>query len=458
MTPASIEIHPPPPVLDIVRTLHAAGHETWCVGGAVRDAIMGQVNLDWDLATAARPQQVRRLFSRTIPVGIEFGTVGVLDANGRMHEITTFRRDIQHDGRHAIVEFGASLDDDLARRDFTINAIAFDPINNQIHDPFHGQRDLTEKLVRAVGVANERFIEDRLRALRALRFAARFGFTIESDTWTAIVASAPYLSRLSPERVKQEIEKTLDQVRCPSVAFQRWRDSGAFASVVPALSNVSDQTLSAVDQLLPLATATKPQRRIVRLAALFSGGSGTEAGRSLRALRFSNVDVAWTSALVAAWHQRGSALATAAIQNDAIPAETLRRLVSDVGRLHIGPFIRLASAHWAAARQCGMAAPAPATARSLHKRLLQTAFRDPVDVGSLAIDGDDLRRLGVPPGPAYKDILARLLDDVLTNPDHNTTAWLEARVPGVVAQLPESQSASSSHGRSNHAKCERHDE
>ena len=120
-------------MLAIARTLIDAGHETWCVGGAVRDALLGIAHLDWDLATAARPEVVRRLFRRTIPVGIQFGTVGVLDATGRMHEVTTFRRDVRTDGRHAEVEFGVSLHDDLARRDFTINAMAWYPTGELVH-------------------------------------------------------------------------------------------------------------------------------------------------------------------------------------------------------------------------------------------------------------------------------------------------------------------------------------
>src|SRR6266566_503377 len=117
-----IALYPPPPVLEIADQLENAGFEAWCVGGAIRDALLGHPDLDWDLATSATPAQVRELFGmrRTIPVGVEFGTVGVLDRNGTMHEVTTFRRDVRTDGRHAEVEFGVSLDDDLARRDFTI--------------------------------------------------------------------------------------------------------------------------------------------------------------------------------------------------------------------------------------------------------------------------------------------------------------------------------------------------
>jgi tRNA nucleotidyltransferase (CCA-adding enzyme) len=411
---------------------------------------MGHANLDWDLATAARPQQVRRLFDRTIPVGIEFGTVGVLDAAGHMHEVTTFRRDVHHDGRHAVVEFGASLDEDLARRDFTINAIAFDPVENRLHDPFHGRDDLTAKVVRAVGNADARFVEDRLRALRAIRFAARFHFDIEPETWNAIVDSAPYLSRLSPERVKQEIEKTLDQVRRPSVAFSRWRDAGAFATVVPALAGVRDATLSAVDCLLALGTAAKPQRRILRLAALFSDCTGEVAERALRDLRFSNVDIAWTSALVAAWNREGPALIAAMQRQHTLSPEAQRRLVAGVGRLRIGPFVRLASAHWAVAEKISYDGRSSATVRQLHKQLLRSAFHDPVDVGSLVIDGDDLRRLGVPPGPVYGKVLAQLLDDILTDPGRNTVAWLEARVPAVLAALPASGNPARTSGRRRH--------
>src|SRR3982750_1297375 len=173
-------LDPPETVRGIAKRLEEAGFETWCVGGAVRDALLGHPHLDWDLATAAKPPDVRKLFKRTVPVGIEFGTIGVLDHNNIMHEVTTFRRDVQTDGRHAVVEFGASLEEDLARRDFTINAIAYGPDTRELRDPFQGRADLEHRLVRAVGVAADRMREDRLRALRAMRFAARFGFAIET--------------------------------------------------------------------------------------------------------------------------------------------------------------------------------------------------------------------------------------------------------------------------------------
>src|SRR6185312_4127584 len=198
-------MQPPATVVGITRVLEAAGHEAWCVGGGVRDALLGIPNLDWDLTTSAKPLQVRKLFRRTVPVGIEFGTVGVLDENNVMHEVTTFRSDVETDGRHAVVKFGDSLEDDLARRDFTINAIAYSPSRDELRDPFGGRHDLEARVLRAVGVPRERMREDRLRALRAIRFASRFGFTIDPATWQAIITSAPHLGRLSPERVQQEI-------------------------------------------------------------------------------------------------------------------------------------------------------------------------------------------------------------------------------------------------------------
>ena len=437
----SSRIVPPPAVLEIVHTLQRAGYETWCVGGAVRDALLGHILLDWDLATAATPPQVRRLFARTIPVGIEFGTVGVLDASGHMHEVTTFRHDVQHDGRHAVVQFGASLDEDLARRDFTINAIAFDPVAGVLRDPFGGQADLAAQLVRAVGEPDERMREDRLRALRAIRFAARFGFALEPETWRAIVASAPHLTRLSPERVKQEIDKTMEQVRAPSTAFIRWRDSGAFAALIPSLATVSDEVLSSIDALPLPGMSTRPQRRILRVAALLSDQNGSESVRVLKALRFSNHEMAWISALVDLWHQHGSSvtdrLLTPSVDHSEADksSHAVRRLASVIGRLRVGAFVRLAAARWSAARNAGRPAPTLAQVRALHRALLHSAFHDALDVGDLAIDGDDVRRAGVAPGPQIGRVLQRLLDDVLDDPSCNTRDALSARATAYASAL-----------------------
>jgi tRNA nucleotidyltransferase (CCA-adding enzyme) len=416
-------LRPPGAVLEIARTLQDAGFEAWCVGGAVRDGLLGLAHLDWDLATSATPPQVRRLFKRTIPVGIEFGTIGVLDRDGRMHEVTTFRRDVRTDGRHAVVEFGASLEEDLARRDFTINAIAFDPLARVLRDPFDGRLDLTRRVVKAVGVAEERMREDRLRALRAIRFAARFDFALDPATWDAIVASAPYLTRLSPERVKQELDKTLEQVARPSSAFARWRDAGAFVALIPVLSSVRADTLAAVDALARPGLLARPLRLGLRLAALFSELDGKQADQALRALRASNQQITTVSTLVDRWHRYGGPL-TATMRTGALPDDAeLRRLAASLGRLRVPAFVRLAAARWTTVPDIKSS-----QVRALYRRLFTIAFREAIEIADLTVDGDDLRRVGVSPGPMLGRTLQRLLDAVIETPALNTREPLLALV------------------------------
>lgn len=419
-------LNPPPAVLEIADRLEEAGYEAWCVGGAIRDALLGHPHLDWDLATSATPAQVRELFGhrRTIPVGVEFGTVGVLDRNGKMHEVTTFRRDVKTDGRHAEVEFGVSLEDDLARRDFTINAIAYSPKLKQVADPFGGQRDLDAKVVRAVGDPDARMREDRLRALRAIRFASRLGFAIEEPTYRAIMDSAPFLGRLSPERVKQELDKTMEQVALPSSALRIWRSSGAFSTLVPELANATDEALAVPDFLAVPGSPVRPARRALRFAALLAEMSAKEAVGVMSRLRASKVEIQLVEALVDRWHRLGAEIARS-LDTMMPPDESqVRRWVASIGRLHVGNFMRLASGIWAARASFGDAAPTPASVRSLYRRMLRSAFRDPIDLGGLAIDGDDLRAAGIPPGKSLGRILGSLLESVIDDPARNTRDWL----------------------------------
>lgn len=429
-------IDPPEAVRELAATLERAGYEAWCVGGAVRDALLGHAHLDWDLATSAPPNDVRRVFRRTVPVGIEFGTVGVFDRDGRMHEVTTFRRDVRTDGRHAEVEFGANLDDDLARRDFTINAIAYSPSRHELRDPFGGRDDLVRGVVRAVGNPRERMKEDRLRALRGLRFAGRFGFTIDDATWRAIAESASHLSRLSRERVKQEIEKTVEQVPIPSLTFRLWRDAGAFAELVPELARVSDVALEAIDAVCKPGTADTSaadrararadQRRLLRLALLFAELNPDEAERTLRELRFSNQQASQITHLVRGWHTLGSEM-TAALAHDAqlAPAH-VRRWAAATGRPAFPLLLRLAAARWAVLRARGILAPSSAATRRFYKQGVRTAYRDPIALADLAVDGDDLVAAGIAPSPALGQILAALRDAVLEDPGRNTRAELLA--------------------------------
>jgi tRNA nucleotidyltransferase (CCA-adding enzyme) len=414
----SAALDPPPEVRRIARKLTEAGFETWCVGGAVRDALLGHAHADWDLATAATPPEVRALFHRTVPHGIEFGTVGVLDRHGVMHEVTTFRRDVRHDGRHAVVEYGVSLDEDLARRDFTINAIAYSTESSEIRDPFGGQRDLEAGLVRAVGEPRARMVEDRLRALRAFRFAGRFGFTIDPATWSAIVESAPHLPRLSRERVRQEIEKTMLQVRRPSIAFTLWKESGAFGSLVPPLAQVPDVALRAPDFIGTPDLTSRPElaqaRSRNRLAALFLDLPAPEVRATLEGLRASNRETEWVTRQVENWH------AVAAEFRDTIATGAsevfLRRVASRTGRTWFSDFVRIANARWSAESESWIV---PGVVRA-YRRGNAIAFRDPLSVGDLAVDGSDLMELGVPAGPAVGTTLRGLLEMVLERPELNS--------------------------------------
>ena len=421
---------PPKEIKEICRSLEQAGFEAWCVGGAVRDALLGIDTLDWDIATSARPEQVQKLFRRTVPVGIQFGTVGVLDRHGVLHEVTTFRHDVETDGRHAVVRFGASLEEDLARRDFTINAIAVHAETLEVRDPFGGRADLEAGLVRCVGVARERMTEDRLRALRAIRFAGRFGFRIEPETWEAIRESAPHLGRLSMERVKQELEKVMEQVARPAETLERYRAAGIFGALVPSLADAPRARFAAVDHLARPGLAGRPGRRALRLAALFvepGQAPPRELERTLKALKYSNVEAREAVALA-----QGAAAVPWPLDL-ALDGAPLRRLVATVGRLELRALARLLWARTAVARadvavDGADAAAARRAGIALYRRATRIAWRDPITIGDLAVDGDDLRGAGVPAGRAMGETLARLLEAVLDDPTLNTRERLLALV------------------------------
>ena len=199
----------PAPVAACCGTLRRAGYEACPVGGCVRDLLLGRAPGDWDIATSARPEAVTALFERTVPTGLKHGTVTVL-LGGMALEVTTFRGESGYsDGRHPDrVTFGVGLREDLARRDFTIDAMALAP-DGSVLDPFDGRADLARRLIRCVGEPERRFTEDALRMLRAVRFAAQLGFSLEARTAAALASCAPLLERVSGERIRAELEKTL---------------------------------------------------------------------------------------------------------------------------------------------------------------------------------------------------------------------------------------------------------
>ena len=395
----------PDEVRTIARTLREAGHEVWYVGGAVRDVLLGarggevlRVG-DFDIATSAAPEAVQSLFRRTVPVGIEHGTVAVLDQHGRAHEVTTFRRDVKTDGRHAQVEFGVSLDDDLTRRDFTINAIAVHPETGEIRDPFGGRADLEAGIVRAVGDAATRFREDRLRVLRALRFAAAFNFEIEGATWDALRAAVGDLDHLSCERVRDEWLKMLE-TETPSVGVGLWRRAGVLAQVWPEMVDLGPDVPGRLDAVDP------PRDPVLLTAAALShaGTTGDSAEAAVRRLRFSNDEAARVHAVVGGL---------------TVPLPT-PGATRDV-RYWL-------SSHRSSARDI----IAVAEPRSRRSDLLAAvgaieASGDPPTVRELAVSGDDLQAAGVKPGKVMGEILRRLLEEVLDEPWRNTREHLIAR-------------------------------
>ncbi len=379
----------PTEVVEIAATLEAAGFETWCVGGAIRDALLGGSRDDVDLATAATPDEVQRLFRRTVPVGLKFGTVGVFDRRNHLHEVTTFRRDVTTDGRHAVVEYGVSLEADLARRDLTINAIAYHPIKHLWRDPFGGVRDLDLRVVRAVGNPSERFEEDYLRILRAIRFAGRLGFEIDPATWAAAKASAGGLDQLSAERVRDEWFRSLASALVLPPLFDRWREVGAASRWLPGFPEV-----------YPFADPRPETRDPVLLTAVAWGDGGPVLAR-LKAP---------TAAI-----DRAERIARGPAAPEASGAVAARRWLAAVGpaaddlieahRLRLG-----VEAPWRD-DVAGIRARGEATTRA-----------------GLAVTGTDLKQAGVGSGPEIGRVLSELLAVVLEDPAMNERAALLARV------------------------------
>ena len=417
--PARLDI--PTDVLEIARTLEGAGHEAWCVGGAIRDTLLGEPNTDYDVATSATPDVVQRLFRNTVPVGERFGTVGVRTRR-RHHEVTTFRRDVATDGRHAVVEFGASLDDDLARRDFTINAIAYHPLRHEWRDPFDGAADLERRVVRAVGDPVQRFREDYLRILRALRFAARFDFTIDPATWEAIKAEVAGLAQLSAERVREEWFKGLRTARSVRRLLELWITSGAAPVWLPELLGEVPLSVQTGPSGAPPAVAPHPWvgRLADRATVLPAIEERHDAGLPrdpvlltillcldpvavLVRLKASNVEIA-----------RAAAVLTGAPEPEGDSPLAVRRWMAAVGD---------AADDLTALWQLRHGAPPlwEPVVRGIRER------GEPLNRKQLAVSGNDLRAIGVPAGPQMGAVLDGLVSLVVDDPSLNTREVLLAR-------------------------------
>lgn len=416
----------PGDVLEIARVLTEAGYEAWCVGGAVRDTLLGVPNSDYDVATSATPEIVKGLFKKVIPVGERFGTVAVR-IRRRVHEVTTFRRDVQTDGRHAVVEYGASLEDDLARRDFTINAIAYQPITHEWRDPFDGSHDLERKVVRAVGEPAQRFREDFLRILRALRFAARFDFEIDPATWEAIRSEAPGLSQLSAERVRDEWFKGLRTARSVKRLLELWITSGAArlwlpelldapgppgttarrAGVTPGSHHPFAGRLADRDAMLPVLermVGAGAARDPVLLTILLC----LDPVSVLVRLKASNAEIA-----------RAAAVLTGAPEPEGNAPVQVRRWMAAVGDA-----VDDLAALW---RLRNGAPPMwEPVVRGIRER------GEPLARKQLAVTGNDLVGIGIPAGPQLGAILDQLLSTVVEDPTLNTREVLLARARALI--------------------------
>lgn len=275
----------------LLDTLHAAGYAAYAVGGCVRDSLLGRTAHDWDLCTSALPQQVMELFGaeQCIPTGLQHGTV-TIKYGGQLYETTTFRTEGSYtDGRHPdAVQFVPDVREDLARRDFTINAMAYNEAEGLV-DPFGGQKDLQNGLLRAVGEPQQRFTEDALRILRLYRFAARFGFALDAATARAARQLAPHLDCISAERIQEELAKLL---AAPQPGA--YLEPAVLAVVLPELTPAALDAAKPVVDACPAGEKNLP----VRWAALLGALGETDTRRVLKRLRCSNACIEETAVLV----------------------------------------------------------------------------------------------------------------------------------------------------------------
>ncbi len=415
-----------------------ASRQCWLVGGAVRDGLLGRRSIDYDLATDAEPDEVVSLFHRTIPTGIKHGTVTIL-LGGHQFETTTFRRDGDYsDGRRPDkVVYSTDINEDLSRRDFTINAIAWDLINNRLIDPHNGREDLKNQIIKAIGTPSERFNEDGLRSIRACRFASQLGFSIESETMKAIGKTLSNIPSISAERIWEELKKILVSQK-PSTAFRLFLESGLMNLLLPELlvckgvSQKGRHVLDVFDHSLKACDLADRKNLQVRAAALFhdigkplvkeldengevsfhrheiTGSEITE--NLLKRYKASNADRERISRLV-----RYHMFHYTSDWTDA----AVRRFMARVGLDLIDDLMALRLAD-ASAISPGFAAP------TVHIEELMLRINGILEseaalrIGDLSVNGRDIiKNLGVKPGPVMGTLLKHLLDCVLEDPQNN---------------------------------------
>ena len=439
-----VKIKMPGKVNKIIGVLQEAGFEAYAVGGCIRDSLLGRTPNDWDITTSAKPMEVKALFSHTIDTGIQHGTVTILlDREG--FEVTTYRIDGEYeDGRHPKeVSFTGSLEEDLKRRDFTINALAYNETAGLI-DIFEGQKDLKDGIIRCVGNAEERFTEDALRMLRAIRFSAQLGYRIEENTLAAIHKLAGNLEKISAERIQTELLKLIvsphpDYLR---TAYECGVTKVFFPEFDLAMEtpqnhphhcyNVGEHILHSLleipaDKVLRLTMLlhdiAKPQCLTVDENGIthFHGHEemGAEMSRViLRRLRMDNDTTDKVCRLVR-FHDYGNGVAP--------DRRIVRRAVNKIGEDLFADFLLvkkadlLAQSMYLREEKLSNLAAWDACYREIREA------EECVSLRTLAVNGKDLIAAGLQPGRELGDILKQLLDEVLENPEKNEKDYLISR-------------------------------
>ncbi len=460
-------------VVNVADVLVNSGYKAYLVGGAVKDILLGIEPHDYDIATDALPEQISALFPHSVSTNAKFGTILVItsDKNGERFdiEVTTFRKEEDYfDGRWpAKVEFSSDLIEDLSRRDFTINAMAIDLDNiydqgantsEVVMDPFEGQNDLKNKIIRAVGDPMERFGEDGLRAYRACRLAAVLGFTIEDNTFEAIKKSLHVSAKVSMERVRDELVKLLKQAPKPSVGIELFRTSGLLGLFLPELLEGVDihQPEWHTDDVYThsLATLDLAEDSIKMAALLHDIGKprtksedesgvhffshdvvGADMAREImQRLRFSKTEIKKVTTLIR-WHmfyypsadwRKGNDLEKISeepSQNSGGWTDSaIRRFIQNVGEEYIEDLFKLRIADANANPKSEFN---PLEIKALQDRIAEVRSQDmALKITDLDITGHDLENIGIEKGPKMGKILESLLEEVIEDPRLNTKGKL----------------------------------
>ncbi len=389
----------------ILKTLREAGYEGYCVGGCVRDCLLGRVPEDWDITTSALPFEVKSLFCNTVDTGIQHGTVMVI-RNGTGYEVTTYRIDGEYkDGRHPEkVAFTRSLVEDLKRRDFTINAFAYNEENGVV-DLFGGINDLNNSLIKAVGNPDERFSEDALRIMRAIRFAAQLSFHIEEKTYEAIQRHSANLANVSMERIRVEFEKTLLS-RNPDMV-SRFFELGMGNYVVPGFEEKCrffDEKLAFT--LMGKFKEDKESRKYLLLAVFLKNLSYEEARNALRAMKYDNKTRNLVSAILR-------------YKEETLDADrvSVKKALNRMGNSVFG----LTLAYKEGVFKCEEKEREILLIHVIKEMAEDVQNKnEPYSLAQLAVNGRDIMETGIAQGEALGKELEKLLEAVILRPEINT--------------------------------------